>query len=227
MLQSAKMPIGWIRATYAVYLAGQTLQSLCSLANTGGGEVAHQFFLTVAGFAVAVTGLALLFGGGQVLSDGGRRRFLAASSAAFALSCITVAVKETYRSDFGYLMYFACTVVFSLCMGWEVFVRKRGTPKMRGSVFFATLAACVNGLPDIWRGVDHGYLITRLLDAIFYLPFACYSFRLYDDMIASNDLKAPAAGGQGLTGGSEEAGENLVDKNDSSRGVPPPEIEDV
>ncbi|GMI42190.1 hypothetical protein TrCOL_g4625 [Triparma columacea] len=218
---SSKMPIGWIRSTYSVYLLCQTLQSLSSVANTEAGSEAHGVFLIFAGYAVAVTGLALLLGGGQVVSEEGSRWFRIFSASGAALACGTVALQMITESEIGYIMYFACTVVFSLCMLWEVFVRKRGTFRMRASVLFATFSACFFGLPDIWENVDDSYLITRLLDSIFYLPFACYSFRLYDDMIANSEVQ-PSLGGGGVGGSGDDAGDKLVEMENS-----PPEIEDV
>eukprot|EP00520_Triparma_pacifica_P008027 CAMPEP_0118663354 /NCGR_PEP_ID=MMETSP0785-20121206/17372_1 /TAXON_ID=91992 /ORGANISM="Bolidomonas pacifica, Strain CCMP 1866" /LENGTH=76 /DNA_ID=CAMNT_0006557063 /DNA_START=695 /DNA_END=922 /DNA_ORIENTATION=+ len=65
------------------------------------------------------------------------------------------------------------------------------------------------------------YLITRVLDTLFYLPFACYSLRLYDDIVAKegyHDLKSTVTLEEGAGGGGKDVGESLVGTKDVVNG---------
>mmetsp|Transcript_3197 Transcript_3197/g.6474 ORF Transcript_3197/g.6474 Transcript_3197/m.6474 type:complete len:274 (-) Transcript_3197:12-833(-) len=223
-VEGGNRPAGMIRVTYSLYLICQTLQSISSVSNTDAGHHAQGIFLMIAGYSVAITGAALALGGGQAVSDSTKKLFRTISTLFFFMAIVTVslilAIEGGYRKV-GYPIYIVCTILFASGMGFEVFKLQNGTRKMRLSLFFATFTACFNGLlPDLAPSPNM-YLITRVLDTLFYLPFACYSLRLYDDIVAKegyHDLKSTVTLEEGAGGGGKDVGESLVGTKDVVNG---------
>jgi len=188
---SNRKPVGSVRLSYSGYLACQVLQSFFSLINNPNWTKAHEVSLTTAGFSVCMTGLSLVLGGGQSVSETTKNILIIGTVVCTMLAFVTALADATLsggNSKLGYGVYVVCTVWFCLCMLVEVLKLKAGTPKMRLALTLATVSACFNGLyPDLFPA-ENSYFISRLLDSIFYLPLAVWSFKKYDRLVADNKI---------------------------------------